>query len=91
VGSGWRLVWFPQRLPAELAPWLNDAWLGVLFLPLGLWLRAGLRGAIATALALGALFAAPLAGLLPTPSTELASALSGIAVGAVLRLLLGRR
>jgi VanZ family protein len=90
AGSGWRLIWFPQLLPAEAAPWLNGIWLGALFVPLGLWLRAGARGAVAAGLPAGALFSAPFAGVLPTPFVELAAALAGLALGIALRSLLGR-
>ena len=85
AGSGWRLLWFPQSLPAEAAPWLNAVWLAALFLPLGLWLRANAGSALAVAIAVGALFATPLVGLLPTPPAELAASLTGMALGAALR------
>jgi hypothetical protein len=88
VGSGWRLVWFPQALPARAAPWLNGAWLALLFLPIGFWLRGGFPAALALALPAGALLAAPLVGLLPTPPTELGAAVLGLGVGIVLQPLL---
>ena len=88
AGSGWRLLWFPQSLPTEAAPWLNAVWIAALFLPLGLWLRANAGSALAVAIAVGALFATPLAGLLPTPPAELAASLAGMALGAALRPLL---
>jgi hypothetical protein len=88
AGSGWRLLWFPQSLPTEAAPWLNAVWLAALFVPLGLWLRANAGSALAVAIAVGALFATPLVGLLPTPPAELAASLAGMALGAALRPLL---
>jgi VanZ family protein len=91
AGSGWRLLWFPHLLPAEAAPWFNCAWLALLFLPLGLWLRFTPAGALACAIAASSLFAAPLAGLLPTPPFEIAGAAGGFLLGAVLQPLLARR
>jgi hypothetical protein len=72
-------------LPTEAAPWLNAVWLAALFLPLGLWLRANAGSALAVAIAVAALFATPLVGLLPTPPAELAASLAGIGLGAALR------
>ena len=85
AGSGWRLLWFPQSLPTEAAPWLNAVWLAALFLPLGLWLRTNAGSALAVAIAVAALFATPLVGLLPTPPAELAASLAGIGLGVALR------
>jgi len=91
AGSGWRLIWFPHRLPAEAAPWLNALWLGALFLPLGLWLRLRPSVALAATLAIGALLEAPEAGLLPTPWAEIAAACAGLVFGVALQALLAAR
>jgi hypothetical protein len=91
AGSGWRLLWFPQLLPAEVAPWLNCVWLALLFLPLGLWLRFTPASAVACSIAASALFVAPFAGLLPTPPLEIGAAATGLVLGAALQPLLARR
>jgi VanZ family protein len=88
AGSGWRLIWFPQVLPPDAVPWLNALWLGALFVPLGLWLRLRPSAVLAMAIAVGALFAAPRAGLLPTAGVEIAAASAGLLLGLGLRALL---
>ncbi len=85
VGSGWRLVWFPQRLPSAAGPWMNAAWLAALFLPLGFWLRMDWGSVLAASIATGALLAAPRTGLLPPQTAEILACAWGAALGAVLR------
>ena len=91
AGSGWRLLWAPQGLPAPSRDWLNGLWLAALALPLGLWLRATASGVTAVTVAACALLAAPLAGLLRTPSYELGAVAVGVLLGFVFRALLPGR
>ncbi|MCC6641056.1 MAG: VanZ family protein [Deltaproteobacteria bacterium] len=91
AGSGWRLVWFPQSLSPAAGPWLNAAWLAALFVPLGLWLRASLASATAVVIAVLALLATPLTGLLPPALADLAASATGIALGVAMRAVLGER
>lgn len=91
AGSGWRLLWTPQGLPAPTRDWLNGIWLAAFALPLGLWLRPTAAGATAATLSACALLAAPLAGLLRTPSWELGAAAAGLAAGVALHAALPTR
>lgn len=91
VGSGWRLLWFPQALPGESARWLGVAWMVLLALPLGLWLRPTALGAVSVAFGAAALRTAPLFGLLPTRPIELGAAAGGLLLGIALHVALGRR
>lgn len=91
AGSGWRLLWTPQGLPAPTRDWLNGLWLAAFALPIGLWLRPTSSGATALTVAGCALLAAPLAGLLRTPSYELGAAAAGLLAGLALHAFLPGR
>jgi hypothetical protein len=82
VGTGWTLLLGTQPVPFWLHPVLNVVWLAALFFPSGLWSRSGWAFAVAAALTLAGLLAAPVfTGLLPTPGIELLAAVAGFLGG----------
>lgn len=88
AGSGWTLLWFAEGLPSGLQSGLDVAWLCLLLLPVGLWLRPNLVSAIGAASVTAALvWAPPLTGMLPTPLREWIGSAAGVVAGILLSLL----
>ncbi|HEX8905828.1 MAG TPA: VanZ family protein, partial [Longimicrobiaceae bacterium] len=86
AGSGWGMALYPDAIARRFEPWIDAAWVMLLFAPLGFWLRRGAWGVMGMVIALAALVALPVAGMLaPTPPLQWAGAALGIAVGAAVR------
>ncbi|HEX6309646.1 MAG TPA: VanZ family protein [Longimicrobiales bacterium] len=80
VGDTWSLLYYP--VPAAVRTPLSLAWLAALAFPLGFWARTPRPTAAALAALLVLLLAIPhSAGILPTPASQLAAAVIGLAVG----------
>jgi hypothetical protein len=80
------MILFPDGIARRFGPVVDAAWVALLFLPLGFWLRRGRISLAAIALALAALAAIPAAGLMArTTVLEWMGATVGIGMGMVLR------
>jgi hypothetical protein len=91
AGSGWSLLWFAESLPPGLQDGLNVAWLCLLLLPVGLWLRPNLASAFGAAIVIAGLLWAPsLTGMLPTPLSEWIGGVVGVVAGLCLGLVARR-
>ncbi|HET7232740.1 MAG TPA: hypothetical protein VFJ16_22200, partial [Longimicrobium sp.] len=84
-GGGWAMLYGVDRAAPPLLAALGAAWMALLMLPLGLWLRAtrlALLPLTITAAGLAAL--PPAVGLMPARWWEIGGALAGIGLGAVI-------
>jgi hypothetical protein len=85
LGGTWALVLYP--VPGPLAPVLSLAWVALLMVPAGFWLRGGREVVAAAVVAAAMLVLGPVAaGVLPTPALQYLAAGCGLGAG----LLLGR-
>jgi hypothetical protein len=84
AGSGWGMIIFPDGIARRFGALVDAAWVALLFLPLGFWLRRS-RISLA-AIAIASLAALPATGLMArTTVPEWAGAVVGIGMGMVLR------
>ncbi|HUF27911.1 MAG TPA: VanZ family protein, partial [Gemmatimonadaceae bacterium] len=81
AGRGWSILMYPGTLPSPLVRFLDVAWIAVLFVPLGFWIRST-RSLPALLPAGFALLVAPsVTGLLATPPVEIAMAIVAVVCG----------
>lgn len=81
VGRGWSLM-LPSEAVGAAARWVDAAWVTLVFLPLGFWIRRRLEGLIGAALAGGALLATPALGPVGLAGTaEVAGLVVGLGAG----------
>jgi hypothetical protein len=90
VGDGWLLFGLEGRVLGAWRPALGFVWVACLFAPLGLFGRGNALANAAWAIAVAALFLAPMTGLRPTPVSQLAGAGAGAAFGCAARWVAAR-
>lgn len=82
LGLGWALLGYPDALPAPLRGLSGIAWIGLFFVPIGLWARPRWETGFGLLLAAGCLLVVPLVStLLPTPPHLHAAAAIGLCAG----------
>ncbi len=87
IGRGWGLLYYAEALPAWLKGALDLAWLAVLVLPVGFWMRRTWESAVATAVVALALLLVPRTTvLLPSSFVELLGVATGWGAGMYLGL-----
>lgn len=89
VGRGWSLL-LPSEPVGGAARWLDAAWVTLLFLPLGFWIRGRVNACIGVALTGGALLAAPALGPVALAgAAEVGGMVTGLVGGLVAARALG--
>lgn len=82
AGGGWGMIAYPDDIARRFGAWMDAAWVALLFLPLGLWMRRTPLHAAALSVALASLIVLPALGILAaTPVLEWIGAAVGIGAG----------
>jgi hypothetical protein len=82
IGAGWTLLCASQYLPAWLQVVLNSVWITALVWPIGFWVRAPVKTAVAGASLVISIWVLPrVAGLAPTPPVEIGMTIVGSSWG----------